>query len=559
MLVLAGKMHHRQQPLRIALAENRREDILVRVGAGTAAQLEEVVFPLEGELARRLLAQEQFVGQAALHLLVPEAVADPAADTVHLAEILARPHARLQVHALQVVETDDFGIRADPDGTDFPIAVDNRIDDGIEVLVERHVLHLLHHLVDVFLLVRQFIGAHVVPIGLVLVIGFPFHLDRPVGAGIGHFRRKIRIRIIQLTHADEGHHLGRIAQGDGKIGVHLVVLVEPGGILEAGVFRVDDDVPQPVHVPAPHHLRVNGAQRKIPRVHEHFPVEGGRRNAPLGVIADLVGLPGVHLQGVDDVIIIEEQAPRLDGRGKFHVEGIDERIVEIDLQVHTAGELRQQVRVRIDAGNPVGDNLLPVHLGIAGVAAPRHRLGNHHRQVRHAGNRRCVHIIEHEAEFLLEALALEPFLGPRQVQFYFIIDVAGIARPHLRIVPVTVGLDARQQALDFAVVRLHDDAFDLVVGGHQVEIHLGKAAGAHRHLLADIAQQLAAQHPGRLVARLQVVFSVVVARQADGGVLEKDRRKGNRLPRLRILDDAAHLGRLRRRRKTAQKNQHQYE
>ena len=299
--------------------------------------------------------------------MVSEAVGDVSRGAEGLAEFLGSVYADSRLPALQAVAADDLPY-ADTDGAEVVVAGDEGVDNLVGRLVSIHVLDALHHVIDALLLFRKLVRAGFSPEGLVLVVGVRKHLDLAVAGIQGLHRREVQLLVRQLAGADHRYHPGRVAEGQGEVGVQVVALVEPGGVLHALVVGVQYYVPDPVDVAAFHHLGLDAAEGVFLRVYVHLTVERRRRYAGLGVIAHDVGLAAVHLDGIDDVVVVEQHSVPLDGGREFDVERVDEGAVEVDPQVHAAGELAQHVGVRVDAGDAVCGDDLVVHGGVGGVA-----------------------------------------------------------------------------------------------------------------------------------------------------------------------------------------------
>ena len=262
------------------------------------------------------------------------------------------------------------------------------------------------------------------------------------------------------------------------------------------------------------------------------------------MIADQQGLAAVHLQSVDDVIVVVEQAGLLYGRWELHVEGVDEGIVEVDLEVQGAGELAQHiVPFGIEAGDAVGGDSLGVLRRGEGVAPFGHRFGYHHRQVGNAGYRRGVDVVEHEPELLAETLSVELFRRVRKVQLHLVVHLAAVLLMVFRVVAVAMFLYVGQQFPGLLVVRLHLGAAQLVVRQRQHEIHFVESARMHRLADGVVAQQLGREEAAPQVAGFKIVVAVDVGGYAYGRTFEVNSGEGDSLAVL-VRHASAHLGRL---------------
>ena len=90
------------------------------------------------------------------------------------------------------------------------------------------------------------------------------------------------------------------------------------------------------------------------------------------LLADVIGLAGIDVQGVYDEIIVKEQTSLTDGRGNLQIEIIYELVIEVVLEQSAARKLREYVTGGVSSGNLMGDYLLIVELGVEAVAPPGH-------------------------------------------------------------------------------------------------------------------------------------------------------------------------------------------
>ena len=206
-----------------------------------------------------------------------------------------------------------------------------------------------------------------------------------------------------------------------------------------------------------------------------------------------------------------------------------------------AGKLAQHiVPLGIQAGDAVGDHGLGIHFGRCAVTPARHSLGNHHRQIRHAGYGGSIDVVEHEAELPLEALARQLLGRVREVQFHLVVDVALIFGMIVRIVGGAVFLDVRKEFASLLVVCLHLRARQAVVGQMQDKVHFVELPGVHLLALSVIAQQLGDHHIGGKIPVLEIVVAVHVSGDADGSPGEIHRGEGYSLAYV-VGNPAAHL------------------
>ena len=540
LITQAERAHHAGTGA-VAASEQAGEHVALHDGVVARTDLEDVVLGRDRELVPRIAAEHVLPAAASLKGPVAPSVSPVDREAVLDAELPGRPQPQMRAEPFHLVGADQLGIRAYAQLADVIIAVDERVDYGVEVFVKGDVLDFVDHGVDVLLLAGERGRTHRGPELLALVAGVGKDLHRGVaGADVGAVV-EVGFVVGHLAAADEGEHLARVAQAHGEVDVKAVGLVEPCGIGQALVGRLHHEVAQPVDVHRVLHGGVDALNGEVLGIDAHLPVEGRGGYHGLGMIAYHQRLAPVHHQRVDYVVVVVEQRRGHYGRGELHVEGVHEIVVEVDLEVHAAGELAEEVVVGIDARNPVGLDVLGVHLGTRAVHFLRHGLGYHYGKVRHAAHRRGVDVIEDEAELAAEARVLQLLAGVREVELHLVVDLHAVVGMAVGVVPGTVGVDVRKKAPRLLVVSLHVGALELVVGKFQHEIDGREGAGLH--LLPDgvIAEQLGYQHLVREVPVLEIVVAVEVGGYAHRGAFEHDRGEGDALAVL-VRHPASHLG-----------------
>ena len=330
--------------------------------------------------------EEPFVGYAPFELLVPETIGQEARPAELFAEVLGGVDAQARLEAFESIVAYDLHVWAYTYGAYVPVLVDKRIDGIVHRLVKRYVLDLVHHLVDVRFLLGELVRAGLRPIRIVFVVGFREHFHLSVRHGHLFYRAEIDLGVVELPHADHGHHTGRVAKGDGKVGVEFVLGIEPGGIGKSLIVRLQHYITEPVHIASAHHLGLYALEGEFLGVYTHLAVECGGRYAGLGMVTHHIGFASVHLQRIHYEVVVVQQASVLYGRREFHVEAVDEGLVEVGPKVHAAGELAEQVVLWVDSGDAVGEHGFVVLFGIARVPAFHHRFGYHGRKIRYAAH-----------------------------------------------------------------------------------------------------------------------------------------------------------------------------
>ena len=129
--------------------------------------------------------------------------------------------AEPRLEAFQIVVAYQLHVRAYTDGAYVIVFCDKGINGTVGRFIERGILYLVHHFIDVLFFARKLIGPRLIPICVVLVIGIFKHLYFTV-RHLHVFNRdgaEVDIGIIELPGADDRHHPRRITQGDRKVGV----------------------------------------------------------------------------------------------------------------------------------------------------------------------------------------------------------------------------------------------------------------------------------------------------------------------------------------------------
>ena len=211
-----------------------------------------------------------------------------------------------------------------------------------------------------------------------------------------------------------------------------------------------------------------------------------------------------------------------------------------------AGELAQEIHVRIDAGDAIGEHRLVVYFRVGRMVPAGHRFGDHHRKIWNTGDGRGVHVVEDETEFLLELFGCELFVRMGEIQFHLVVHVAAVFRMLVRVVLVPAGLDVRQQSAGLFVVSLHPGGAQLVFGEFEFEVDLAELAGLDFLGFRVVTQQLGCYGGPAQVPALQIVISVEVGGDARGGAVEIHSYEGDAFPFF-VHHPAADLGGLGRR------------
>ena len=451
--------------------------------------------------------------------------------------------AELGPCAFEIVEADYLVVGAQAYLAKVPVAVDGGINQVVEGVEQRCILNLVHHLINVFFLSAQVIRAHLGPILLVVKIGFSLNLDgRALDGILEVLAIKGDVGIAQLAGSDYGHSLCRVAEGYREIGIEPVRLEEPAAVRKAAVLIIKDHVAQPVDIAAALHLGVDGHKGILLGVDFHLSFEGRGADAVLRPVVDNIGLSVGDSDRVHDEIVVVEQAARLDRGRKLHVKGVDKRIVEVALQVHTAGKLTEKIGVGVDAGNLVGDYPLVVKRRVATVVTLCYRLGYHHRQVLHTRNRRGVQIVEYEIEIAFEGLAAKLLARVGQIEFHPVVNVTAVVRTQVGVVAGSVLVDVGEQALDFSVVRLYNHARKFVFGEFEGEVHLIEGPEGDFDALGLVAKYLADKNIGFGVSGLEEEIAFHIRAGAHGGSFEEEADKGHTLPVQGINDPSPDFG-----------------
>ena len=542
MVVMRLQLLHHAWLYRMAAAHYGSENIAGSQVVGAAPQLVEVVFHVHFQLAHGLFPEHVLPSCAALPGLVAGAVRSVRHYAVGIAESLACAHAEVGPHSLEVVETDDLVVRSEPYLAYVVITVHQRVGKLVHAFVEGHVLDFAHHRIDILLLGRQRFRTYGLPEGIIPVMGFRVHIHKAVGVIHRASEFETRVGVGEVALAYERQHPRRVPHRHREVGIVAVAGVEPRGVGLAGVFGVYHQVAQPVDVGGVLHVGVDGAQGVVLGVDAHLAVERRGGYKCLGMVAYQVGLAPVHLHGIDDVVVVVEHAARLDGRREFQVEGVDEGLVEVDLEVEAAGELAEHVALGIDAGDAVGLHGFVVRCRVAAVAPFGYGFGQHDGQIRHSGHRRCVDVFEEEGEVFLDGPEAQQLLaGMCKVQLHLVVDVADVFRMAVGVVAVAVGVYVGEKPPGLAVVSLHPGSGELVVGDLQHEVALVEDAWGDLGGGGVVTQELSDEGDGRKVPCLKIIVAVQVGGDAYCGVLEIDACEGYALAGS-VGDAAAHLG-----------------
>ncbi len=543
LVVRLAAVDRREAP--VAAREDRGKNIVVGERIVAGAQLQHVVLPREGQLAREPATEDQLDRAAALHPLVARAVGHVAPQADAAADLRGSAPAQLHAEPLETVEARRLEVGADADVFRVPVARQEGVDDRVDVAVERHLLHAVDHGVDAPLAVGEAVGAHLLPVGVVvpLRLGLVHHY---LVVGAEHLRGQrladAHVGIDHLARADERDHARRVARGDRELGRRAVAVPEPETVAHGAVLALEHQVLDPVDVHAARHARRGRAQGVARRVDADLAVEHGRGRA-LGVEADEVGLAPLVLEAVDQEVVVVGE-PRVGERaGEAHVEDVDEVGVEVDVAVHVARELGHREGV-VDARDAAGADHLAPHIGSAAAVALGRRLGDHRRQVGLAGHGRGVHVVEHEAEVALQALAAEAGLDVGQVQLHLGVGRAAVAVVALGIVAILAADDLAQDGVGGVLARRDHHRGDVELRGLQGEVDLREAPHGHARRLRLVADHLG-QDEARRVARLEGVEALLVGGDAHGGAREEHAGEGYGLTRSGVGDAAAHARGLR--------------
>ena len=228
LVVRLAAVDRREAP--VAAREDRGKNIVVGERIVAGAQLQHVVLPREGQLAREPATEDQLDRAAALHPLVARAVGHVAPQADAAADLRGSAPAQLHAEPLETVEARRLEVGADADVFRVPVARQEGVDDRVDVAVERHLLHAVDHGVDAPFAVGEAVGAHLLPVGVVvpLRLGLVHHY---LVVGAEHLRGQrladAHVGIDHLARADERDHARRVARGDRELGRRTVAAPEP--------------------------------------------------------------------------------------------------------------------------------------------------------------------------------------------------------------------------------------------------------------------------------------------------------------------------------------------
>ena len=241
----------------------------------------------------------------------------------------------------------------------------------------------------------------------------------------------------------------------------MLLSIEPASVRQAAVLQIHVNVPDPVHVGFSGQVGVHAADAEVLRVNLHFTVQGGGSDQFLGVEAEDVGFSSFHLQAVHQEVIVIDVGTFRRRIGNDQVENADVVLVEIGLQEVGARELAQGVVV-FQAGDAAGAHDFAVEGRVLGVIYVRQVLRNEGRNEGAAGNGRCVGIFADKADALVQGADAHDFLQVLDVEFNLGIQAGIPVRGVVRIVHFPAAVQLAEDALDVAVVRLHQSGVELL-------------------------------------------------------------------------------------------------
>ena len=510
-----------REPL-VAAREDRREYVAFGQGVLSGAQLHHVVPGREGQLARQPPVEGQFDASAALHVFVARAVGHVASDAHRAADVGGRAPSQLHAEAFEFVEAGEFVVGTYADVFRVPVADDDGVDESVDVAVEGHVPHRIDHRIDALLLFAQRVGAYALPVGFVVLPG-PVVADHDVVVHaqdfVGNRFADPHVAVRHLARADERCELRRVGRRDRELRRHAVAAAEPAAAVGPPVLVFEHQVPDPVDVDPFGHAcrcRLQGVGR---RVDIDLAVEHRDRET-LGMEADFVGLAALVHHAVHEEIVVERAAPVGQRTGETHVEDVDEVVVEIHVAVHPARELRHGETV-LDARNAAGEDHLALELRTAAAMELGRRFGDHRRKVSLPRERRGVHIVEHEPEVALQALApeLRPDVG--QVEFHLGIGAAAVRVVAVGVVLRLVADHAVEDRMRGVLAGGDDHLPDAELHGFEGEIHVVERPGRHREGLRGVADHRGL-HAAHRVAGFEGVDALLVGGDARRGAGEYD-------------------------------------
>ena len=251
MLVVSQILHHHALLVEAARGQEGVEDAPAGHHPGAPSQDLEVPLGEQVEFPGLLAVEDEFQPAVSLEFLVLEPISEGAAEPDKLTELLRGAESPLQPQPLRIVERDGTGPWTITDASFLALDIARNEHGGQTVgnPVELGLLKLLRHLEDALLPVRQVDGTGVGPPGVVL-FRIASHLDL-VASGEG-FRLAERpvggVGIDQSAVSQEGNDLGVVVCGDGEIDEEAFFFREPAPVVQAAVFDVHVDMPDPVHV-----------------------------------------------------------------------------------------------------------------------------------------------------------------------------------------------------------------------------------------------------------------------------------------------------------------------
>ena len=417
---------------------------------------------------------------------------------------------------------------------------DQRIDERVDVAVERDLLDRIDHRVDAPFAVAQRVGAHRIPEGLVAAVGLlvgQYHAVVHAQHLLGDRLADVHVRIGDFARADERDELRGVGRRERELGRDAVAVAEPVAVRCGAVLVVETQVADPIDVHAPGHAGRGRAQGIAGRVDVQLAVEH-RRGQAAGVEADLVGLAAIDREAVHQEIVVERGAARTERSGEAHVEQVDEMVVEVHVAVHAARELGDGEAV-LDARDVAGADHLAREGGAEAVVEVGRRLGDHGRQVGLSGERRGVHVVEDESEVALEPFVAESGADVRQVELHLRVGAAPVGVVLLGVVLRTAADRFAQDRQRGVVARGDDHLVDAELHGLQGEVHLVECSGGDRLRGGGVTHDRGLD-AGRGVARLERVDALFVGGDSRRGAGEDDAGELQGMSVGGVGDPAAH-------------------
>ena len=510
-----------REPL-VAAREYRRENVALGQRVLPGAELHHVVPCREGQFAREVAVEGHLDAAAALHVLVARAVGHVAPDAHRAAHFGRRAPAQLHAEAFQLVEAGQFVVGTDADVFRIPVADDHRVDEGVDVAVQRHVLHRVDHCVDAFLLFAQTVRAHLLPELLPAAPGFLVaHHDVVVHAQhlVGDRLADAHVAVSHLARADERGEFRRIGRRDGEFRRHAVADAKPAALVRRTVLVVEHQVPDPVDVHALGHARRGRLEGVGRRVDVDLSVEH-RGGEALGMEADFVDLASLGHHAVHQEIVVERASPVGERAGEAHVEDVDEVVVEIHVAVHASRELGRG-EVVLDARDAAGADHLALECRMAAAVEVGRGLGDHRREIGLARERRGVDVIEDEPEVALETAAPELRPDVREVQLHLGVGAAAVRVVPLGVVQRLVADHAVENGVGGVFAGGDDHLPDAELHGFEGEIHVVEGSGRQRQGPCGVTDHRGL-HAAHGVAGFEGVDSLLVGGDSRRGSGEYD-------------------------------------